>query len=291
MKCFEGLGIALVTPFKQDGEVDYVALKNIIEHQIADGADFLCILATTAETPTLSKDEKKKIKEFIVTQVGGRVPLLMGCGGNCTATVCKELQENDWSGIDGVLSVVPYYNKPSQEGIYQHFKAIAESSPLPIVLYNVPGRTGTNMTAKTTLRIAHECKNVVAIKEASGDMAQIKQIIDGKPKGFEVISGDDMLTLQMIKEGGKGVISVIANGMTKEFADIVHMAIQGKVQQAEDMEKKYRRLYQLLFVDGNPAGIKTLMAEKGMLKNCLRLPLVPASEETTESIKKLMVNG
>lgn len=291
MKCFEGLGIALVTPFKEDGEVDFVALGNIIEHQITNGADFLCILATTAETPTLSKDEKKKIKEFIVTQADGRVPLLMGCGGNCTSTVCRELQENDWSGIDGVLSVVPYYNKPSQEGIYQHFIAIAESSPLPIVLYNVPGRTGTNMTAETTLRIAHECKNVVAIKEASGDMAQIRQIINGKPNGFEVLSGDDMLTLQMIKEGGKGVISVIANGITKEFADIVHMAIQGKMQQAEEMEEKYKRLYRLLFVDGNPAGIKTLMAEKGMLKNYLRLPLVPASEETKESIKKLMVNG
>ncbi len=283
---FQGLGTALITPFLAGGEVDYESLGNVIEHQIGGGIDFLCILATTAETPTLSKEEKTQIKNFIIEQVKGRVPLLMGCGGNCTKVVCEELRTSDWSGIDGVLSVVPFYNKPTQEGLYQHFKAISEASPLPVVLYNVPGRVGVNMKAETTLKIAHSCKNIVAIKEASGDIQQIKEIIDGKPEDFDVLSGDDGLTFDILRAGGKGVISVISNGLTELFARLVHQTIKGNFEEAKKIDNNLELLYTLLFADGNPAGIKALMEEEGLIKNVLRLPLVSASEETTRKIKE-----
>ena len=285
---FKGLGVALVTPFCEDGSVDYDALVNIIEYQIINGADFFCILATTGETPTLTTEEKSKIKSLIIKTVNGRVPLLIGCGGNNTAAVCSELRQSDFTGIDGVLSVCPYYNKPTQEGLYQHFKAIAEASPLPVVLYNVPGRTGVNLSAGTTCRLASACEKIVAIKEASGNINQIYEILNNKPEDFDVISGDDSLTLDMMKHGAVGIISVIGNGLTGKFSSLVHLAQSGDYRKAEEIDRELSDLYRLLFVDGNPAGIKVLMNKIGLLKNVLRLPLVPASQSTSEKILSYM---
>ena len=210
---FKGLGIALITPFKTDGAVDYEALMRLLDYQLDNGADFFCILATTGETPTLSREEKQKIKDLVVEKVRGRVPILMGCGGYNTAEVVRELQTGDFRGINGILSVCPYYNKPSQEGLYQHFKAIAAATSLPVVLYNVPGRTGVNLKAETTVRLARDCKNIVAIKEASGNLEQVDEIIKNKPRDFDVISGDDSLTFPMVSCGAVGVISVIGNAL------------------------------------------------------------------------------
>ena len=218
---FKGLGIALITPFKSDGSVDYEALERLVNYQIKQGADFFCILATTGETPCLTQDEKIRIKNLVVKIVNGRLPILMGCGGNNTAVVVDEIRQSDWSGIDGILSVCPFYNKPSQDGLYQHFKAIAQVSPLPVVLYNVPGRTGINLKAQTTIRLANDCKNIVAIKEASGSLEQVDEIIKGKPSHFDVISGDDALTFPMIACGAVGVISVIGNALPKEFSRMI----------------------------------------------------------------------
>lgn len=285
---FKGLGVALVTPFCEDGSVDYDALVNIIEYQISNGVDFFCILATTGETPTLTTEEKSKIKSLIIKTVNGRVPLLIGCGGNNTAAVCSELRQSDFTGIDGVLSVCPYYNKPTQEGLYQHFKAIAEASPLPVVLYNVPGRTGVNLSAGTTCRLASACEKIVAIKEASGNINQIYEILNNKPEDFDVISGDDSLTLDMMKHGAVGIISVIGNGLTGKFSSLVHLAQSGDYRKAEEIDRELSDLYRLLFVDGNPAGIKVLMNKIGLLKNVLRLPLVPASQSTSEKILSYM---
>ncbi|MDO5447801.1 MAG: 4-hydroxy-tetrahydrodipicolinate synthase [Prevotellaceae bacterium] len=285
---FKGLGIALVTPFCENGDVDYDALKQIVSYQIENGADFLCILATTGEVPTLTDEEKQQIKELIVSTVAGRVPILIGCGGNNTYAVCHELKTADFTGIDGVLSICPYYNKPTQEGLFQHFKAISEASPLPIILYNVPARTGVNLAAETTCRLARECDNIVCIKEASGNIEQIVKILHDKPEDFDVISGDDGLTLQITKEGGVGVISVIGNAYTKLYSQFVHHATEGRFAEAEAIDTKLKDLYRLLFVDGNPAGIKALMANMGLLSNVLRLPLVPARSETQQQIIEVM---
>ena len=282
---FHGLGIALITPFKKDGAVDFKALERLIEYQLTNGADFFCILATTSETPCLSADEKNKITDTVKAIVSGRVPILKYCGGNNTAAVIREMNSTDWSGIDGMLSICPYYNKPSQEGIYQHFKAISQDSRLPIVLYNVPGRTGVNMTAETTLRIAADCSNVVAIKEASGNADQANEIIKNKPERFEVISGDDALTFPLIASGAVGVISVIGNTLPKEFSKMVHCALDGDMLGARKIHNSLAELYKLLFVDGNPAGCKALLSEMGMIENILRLPLVPASSSTCEKLR------
>lgn len=227
---FKGLGIALITPFKSDGTIDYEALTRLVEYQIKNGADFLCIMGTTAETPCLTKEEKANLKSLLVERVAGRVPLLMGCGGNNTAAVVEDLEKGDWKGIDGVLSVCPYYNKPSQEGLYQHYKALSKASPLPIVLYNVPGRTGVNMTAETTLRLAHDFENIVAIKEASGNITQMDDIIKNKPDHFDVISGDDGITFPLITLGAVGVISVIGNALPAEFSRMVRLALNGEYE-------------------------------------------------------------
>ena len=285
---FKGLGIALVTPFNADGSVDYKSLIRLVEYQLDNGADFLCILATTGETPTLTADEKQRIKELIVNLVGGRVPILMGCGGNNTAAIIEELQTRDFQGIDGILSVCPYYNKPSQEGLYQHFKAIANATKLPVVLYNVPGRTGVNMTAATTVRLATDCKNIVAIKEASGNLEQVDEIIKNKPERFEVLSGDDGLTFPMIAVGAVGVISVIGNALPKEFSKMVRLSLKGENEGARKIHHKFTELFKLLFVDGNPAGVKAMMAEMGMMENVLRLPLVPTRITTREKISDLL---
>ena len=283
-----GLGIALITPFTPDGEVDYKALVRLVEYQIDNGADFLCILATTGETPCLSKEEKVKIKNLVVEVNKGRLPILMGCGGNNTKAVIEEIQATDWSGISGILSVCPYYNKPSQEGLYQHFKAIANASPLPVVLYNVPGRTGVNMTSETTVRLANDCENIVAVKEASGNLEQVDEIIKNKPDGFDVISGDDALTFSMVASGAAGVISVIGNALPKEFSRMIRLEFNGEYEAARNIHHKFTELYKLLFVDGNPAGVKALLHEMGFIDNVLRLPLVPTRITTVQKMSEIL---
>jgi 4-hydroxy-tetrahydrodipicolinate synthase len=285
---FRGLGIALITPFTEDGAVDYESLSRLIDYQLDNGADFLCILATTGETPCLSLAERAQIKSAIVRQVDGRVPILMGCGGNNTAAVVEELKNGDFSGIDGVLSVCPYYNKPSQEGLYQHFKAIAAATELPVVLYNVPGLTGINLKPETTCRLARDCKNIVAIKEASGSLEQVDEIIKYKPNDFEVISGDDALTFPMIACGAVGVISVIGNALPKEFSRMIRLEFNGEFEAAQKIHHKFTDLYSLLFVDGNPAGVKALLTEMGFIKNQLRLPLVPTRVTTLQKISSII---
>lgn len=278
----------MITPFKKDGSVDYEALERVIDYQLNNGADFLCILATTGETPCLTADEKVAIKQLVVKQVAGRIPIVMGCGGNNTAAVVEELKNTDWSGIDGILSVCPYYNKPSQEGLYQHFKAIAKASPLPVILYNVPGRTGINLKAETTCRLAHDCENIVAIKEASGSLEQVDDIIKNRPDGFDVLSGDDALTFPMVASGAAGVISVIGNALPKEFSRMIRYEFRGEYEPARRIHHKFTELYQLLFVDGNPAGVKALLHEMGMIENELRLPLVPTRIATMQKMAAIL---
>ncbi len=285
---FRGLGIALITPFKADGSIDIDALDRLVEYQIKGGADFLCIMGTTAETPTLSREEKRLLKEHLVGRVAGRVPLLMGCGGNNTAAIVSELKTEDWTGIDGILSVCPYYNKPSQEGLYQHFATIAQASPLPVVLYNVPGRTGVNMTAETTLRLARDFENIVAIKEASGFIPQMDDIIKNKPERFDVISGDDGITFPLITLGAVGVISVIGNALPAEFSRMVRLALKGEYSTSLTIHHKFTELFKLLFVDGNPAGVKAMLSEMGMIENVLRLPLIPTRLTTMEKISQIV---
>ena len=275
---FKGLGVALVTPFKADGSVDFDALRRLLDYQLSNGVDFLCVLGTTAETPCLSAEEKVKVKNIVVEKVQGRVPILLGCGGNNTAAVVESLKNDDFTGVDGILSVCPYYNKPSQEGLYQHFKAIANATELPVVLYNVPGRVGVNMTAETTLRLANDCPNIVAIKEASGNFAQIDDIIKNKPSHFDVISGDDGITFPLITLGAVGVISVIGNALPKEFSRMVRLALNGDYKNALEIHHKFTELFGLLFVDGNPAGVKAMLNIMGLIENQLRLPLVPAPQ-------------
>lgn len=285
---FEGLGIALVTPFTADGEVDYKAIVRLVEYQIQNGADFLCILATTGETPCLSTEEKENIKKLVVDTNRGRLPILMGCGGNNTHAVIEELKTADWTGIDGVLSVCPYYNKPSQEGLYQHFKAIAEASPLPVVLYNVPGRTGINMKSETTVRLARDCENIVAVKEASGSLEQVDEIIKNKPERFDVISGDDALTFSMVASGAAGSISVIGNALPKEVSRMIRLEFKGEYEAARTIHHRFTELYSLLFVDGNPAGVKALLHEMGFIENVLRLPLVPTRITTLQKMTEIL---
>lgn len=285
---FKGMGVALITPFTSNGDVDFDNLKRLVEYQIQNGADFLCILATTSEAPCLSQEEKHKIKNYIVDLNHGRVPLLMGCGGNNTAAVVAELKEADLTGIDGILSVCPFYNKPSQEGLYRHFKAIAEASPLPVVLYNVPGRTGINMKPETTVRLACDCNNIVAIKEAAGSLEQVDEIIKNKPSNFDVLSGDDALTFSMVASGAAGVISVIGNALPKEFSRMIRYEFRGEYEPARKIHHSFTELYSLLFVDGNPAGVKALLHEMGFIENVLRLPLVPTRLTTLQKITAIL---
>lgn len=282
------MGVALITPFKEDGSVDYPALMRMVDHLVQNGADFLCVLGTTAETPTLTTEEKREITRLVVERVNGRIPIMLGCGGNNTQAVIDSLKNDDFTGIDAILSVVPYYNKPSQEGIYQHYKAIAESTDLPIVLYNVPGRTGVNMTAETTLRIARDFKNVIAIKEASGNITQMDDIIKNKPENFDVISGDDGITFPLITLGAVGVISVIGNAFPKEFSRMTRLALQGDYANALKIHHSFTELFSLLFVDGNPAGVKAMLNAMGMIENRLRLPLVPTRITTFEKMRQIL---
>lgn len=285
---FKGLGIALITPFTLDGKVDYKSLKRLLEYQLANGADFLCILATTGEAPCLTGQEKDELTAFIKDIVRGRIPILKYCGGNNTAAVVEEIKTTNWTGIDGILSICPYYNKPSQEGLYQHFKAIAEASPLPIVLYNVPGRTGINMKAETTVKLARDFSNIIAVKEASGSLEQVDEIIKNKPDHFDVISGDDALTFSMIASGAAGVISVIGNALPREFSRMIRLEFKGEYEPARKIHHMFTELYSLLFVDGNPAGCKALLNDMGMIENVLRLPLVPTTITTKQKMADIL---
>lgn len=283
-----GMGVALITPFNEDESVDYTALMRLVDYQLQNGTDYLVVLGTTAETPTLSAEEQSEIVKLIVSRVKGQIPVILGVGGNNTKAVVDKLKKDDYSGIDAILSVVPYYNKPSQEGIYQHYKAVSAATKLPVVLYNVPGRTGVNMTAETTLRIARECENVVAIKEASGNITQMDDIIKNKPKNFEVISGDDGITFPLITLGAIGVISVIGNAFPKEFSRMVRLALAGDYANALTIHHSFTELFELLFVDGNPAGVKSMLNMMGYIENKLRLPLVPTRITTYEKIKGIL---
>jgi 4-hydroxy-tetrahydrodipicolinate synthase len=284
---FRGLGVALITPFKEEGSVDFEALSRLLDFQLANGTDYIVALGTTAETPTLSGKEKVEIVRFIVEKVNGAIPVVMGVGGNNTACLVEELKTTDFTGVSAILSVTPYYNKPTQEGLFRHYCALAQASPLPLILYNVPGRTGVNMTAETTLRLARQCSNVIAVKEASGNLEQIKAIIDDAPEGFHVISGDDAVTTAVIELGGTGVISVFGNAFPKEMAWLVQDALAGNAANARSkMEQEFSRLFQLMFVEGNPAGVKCMLHLKGMIRNILRLPLVPVSEHLSQQIQE-----
>ena len=283
------MGVALITPFKEDESVDYDALMRMVDYLVQNNTDFLCVLGTTAETPTLTDDEKQKIKRMVIDRVAGRIPILLGVSGNNTRAVVDALRNDDYTGVDAVLSVVPYYNKPSQEGIYQHYRAIAQARPdMPIVLYNVPGRTGVNMTAETTLRIARDFPNVIAVKEASGNITQMDDIIKNKPDTFDVISGDDGITFPLITLGAVGVISVIGNAFPREFSRMVRLALQGDYANALTIHHKFAELFKLLFVDGNPAGVKAMLNAMGMVENKLRLPLVPTRITTFEAMRRIL---
>lgn len=283
---FKGLGVALVTPFNQDGQIDFDTLARIVENLIEGSVDFLCVLGTTAETPTLTSDERLTVTKFVIKQVNGRIPIMVGCSSNCTATAVEQIKQYQLDGIDGILSAVPFYNKPSQEGVYRHFAEIAKASSKPIILYNVPGRTGINMTAQTTLRIAREFKNVIGVKEASGKMDQIKEIIDNAPEHFKVIVGDDSLAMEAIQNGSVGVISVIGNAIPKTFGKLVHLSMEGKFNEASAIQQQLDPLYGLLFKEGNPCGVKAVMADQNKLQNVMRLPLVPVSDALHNEITK-----
>lgn len=282
------MGVALVTPFKQDKSIDFDALARLLEYQIKSGVDYLVVLGTTAETATLTPDEKHRVRDFVVERVAGRVPLVIGIGGNNTMALVEELRTTDLSPFSAVLSVVPYYNKPSQEGIYQHYREIAKASPIPVILYNVPGRTGVNMTAETTLRLAAEFDNIIGVKEASGNISQMDDIIKNKCDDFMVISGDDGITFPLITLGAVGVISVIGNAFPREFSRMVRLALQGDYARALTIHHRFTELFSLLFVDGNPAGVKCLLHAMGFIENELRLPLVPTRITTYEKIRKVL---
>ena len=284
----KGMGVALITPFCDDETIDFPALSRLVEYQIQNGVDYLVVLGTTAETPTLTEAEKAQVRTFVVEQVKGRVPIVLGLGGNNTRAIVESLKTMNFDGIDAILSVVPYYNKPSQEGIYQHYKAIASATKLPVILYNVPGRTGVNMTAETTLRLAREFDNIVAIKEASGNITQMDDIIKNKPSDFMVISGDDGITFPLITLGAVGVISVIGNAFPREFSRMVRLALNGDYASALTIHHRFTELFSLLFVDGNPAGVKCLLHAMGYIQNQLRLPLVPTRITTYEKIREVL---
>lgn len=279
MKSLIGTGVALVTPFKKDFSIDVEALKTIVNFQIDNGIDYLVILGTTAESATLSKAEKELVIKTIVETNKGRLPLVLGVGSNNTQEVVEELKSRDFSDFVAILSVSPFYNKPTQEGIYEHFKAIAEASPIPIILYNVPGRTSSNMLPATTLKLASDFKNIVAIKEAAGDIVQAMKLIQDKPKDFLVISGDDMITLPMILAGGSGVISVIAEGFPKQFSEMVHLGLNKRVDDAYKIHYLLAECIDLIFEQGNPAGIKEVFKSLGLSENVVRLPLVKVNDD------------
>jgi 4-hydroxy-tetrahydrodipicolinate synthase len=291
MNKFHGTGVAIITPFQTDGSIDFSALERLIENLIANGIDYLVSLGTTGETATLTSAEKKDIFKFTAETVAGRIPLVAGIGGNYTAAVIENIKTLNKQGFDAILSVSPYYNKPTQEGIYQHYKAVAAASDLPLILYNVPGRTGSNVSAETTVRLAHDVSNIIAIKEASGNFDQFNLIMRDKPADFMLISGDDPVTLPMIALGAVGVISVIGNAIPQLFSDMVRLCLDGKWEAARNLHFKLIEFTRLMFADGNPAGAKEALKFAGICENTLRLPLVPVNSQIStlinEELKKL----
>ena len=285
----KGVGVALITPFS-NYEVDYEALARMIEYVIKGGVDYIVALGSTAETATLSHKEQQQVLDFIVERTARRVPIVAGMGSNNTHALVEHLHSFDLSGAVAILSVVPYYNKPSQEGIYRHYMAVAEASPVPVIIYNVPGRTGVNMTAETTLRLAHATERIVAVKEASGDIEQMQRILDGKPENFVVLSGDDGITVELVKRGGQGVISVAANAFPELFCDCVHKAIAGDTEAAERMMKEqFEEPLRLIFREGNPTSVKVMTEAMGITSREVRLPLAEGSEALCEDIKSTVV--
>lgn len=284
----KGTGVALVTPFQANGAVDYPALENLITHVIKGGVDFVVALGTTAETPTLSTKEKQEVLAAVVKACDGKLPVVCGLGGNNTEELLAQLGEFDLHGVDAILSVTPYYNKPSQEGLYQHYKAVANATNKPIILYNVPGRTGCNILPATVIRLANDFKNIIAIKEASGNLVQCMELIQNKPDNFTVLSGDDNLAVAQMAIGMEGIISVAANCFTKEMTDVINLAIVGKFDKARKTFYKILPGIDLLFAEGNPAGVKNVLAQMGICEQHLRLPLVPVSEPTANKIAEFM---
>ncbi len=280
----KGVGVALITPFN-NFEVDYPALERMVEHVINGGVDYIVALGSTAETAILSLEERQQVYDFIVERTAGRVPIVVGMGSNNTHELVEQLRTFDMHDAVAILSVVPYYNKPSQEGIYRHYMAVAEASPVPVILYNVPGRTGVNMTAATTLRLAHASNNIVAVKEASGSIEQMQEIIDGKPENFLVISGDDGITVELVKRGGMGVISVAANAFPERFCKCIHDAMEGNLTEAESAMEQFNEPIALLFKEGNPTGVKAMTAAMGITRDEVRLPLVEGTESLRDAIK------
>ncbi len=284
---FTGTGVAIVTPFTTKKDIDFPALTKLVEHLIKGRVEYIVVLGTTGETATLSKEEKQQVIAHIIKATKKRIPLVLGVGGNNTAELVMQLKKDDLSGFDAILSVSPYYNKPSQEGIYQHYKAIANASPLPIILYNVPGRTASNITAETTLRLANEFKNIIAIKEASGNIEQCMKIIKYRPDNFLIISGDDNLTLPLIASGADGVISVVANAYPKDFSDMVRFALVHDLKNAQKLHYKLMEITEQLFADGNPGGVKVVLAKKKITQPTVRLPLVEPNDTVKAKLKKI----
>ena len=281
---FVGTGVALITPFNDDYSVDYQALRNVVDYTLQNGADFLVALGTTSEAPTMNAEEKAKVVKTIIDTANGRCPIMLGMGGNNTSALIDNIRNQDFTGIEGILSVVPYYNKPNQRGMTAHFVHVADVSPVPVVLYNVPGRVGVNLQAATTVELAKH-PNIIAVKEASGNLQQIMEILRDKPSDFTVLSGDDGITQPMMALGAKGVISVAANGYPKPFCTMVHKMLDGRHDEALQLHYKMLRMNGLIFADGNPAGIKALMAHIGLCRNVLRLPLVPVTEKVRQDIE------
>jgi 4-hydroxy-tetrahydrodipicolinate synthase len=288
MKKIKGTGVAIVTPFKTDSSIDFAALGRVINHVINGGVNYIVAMGTTGESVTLTKDEKKAIVSYVVEAIDSRVPVVTGIGGNNTQEVINCIRHASLTGVDGILSVAPYYNKPSQRGIFQHFKAIATCSPIPVILYNVPGRTCSNISSETCLQLAHECENIIAVKEASGDLSQIMRIIKGKPENFSVISGDDMMTIPVIASGGSGVISVLANVYPTQCCELVNHALKNNFKSAREIQFRFMEIIELLFLDGNPSGAKAMLNIMNICQNNLRLPLVPVSRPVYTRIQKAM---
>lgn len=284
MNPFIGTGVALITPFNDDYSVDYQSLRNIVDYTLQNGADFLVALGTTSEAPTMNAQEKANVVKTIIETTNGRCPILLGMGGNNTAALLETIKNQDFTKIDGILSVVPYYNKPNQRGMKAHFLHVADVSPVPVILYNVPGRVGVNLQAATTVELAQH-PNIIAVKEASGNLQQIMEILRDKPEDFRVLSGDDGITQPMMALGAEGVISVAANGYPKPFCEMVHLMLEGKNEKALPLHYKMLKMNGLIFADGNPAGIKALMAHEGLCKNVLRLPLVPVADSVCQNIE------
>ena len=283
-----GMGVALITPFKHNGEVDFEALSKIVEFNIQNGTDYLVISGTTGESVTITKEEKSKIIQNIIKTNAGRLPLVIGIGGNNTKEVVRELKNTDLSPFAAVLSVSPYYNKPTQEGLYQHFKAVAAASSIPIILYNVPGRTSKNMEPETTLRLARDINNIVAVKEAGNNLQQYFTLLENKPKDFLIISGDDDLVLDVVLKGGAGVISVIGQALVKDFSKMIHLGLKNERQAAKDLETKLMPIINLIFEENNPAGIKAVLSQMKLCNDIVRLPLVSATEVLKSKIKKAL---